>query len=310
MGSMTHSMAQAASAAVPLDVPRWRNALGWTAAVLLGSLFLLSGLWKITDPEGAAIRMAQALLPESLTLAAALAFGIAETVGGVMLFVPRLRRWGAVLTGALLLAFLIYFAINYNALRGADCSCFPWLKRVVGPGFFVGDGLMLGLAAIAGAFSFRPRGLRELALIAGAVTVFAFVSWGVSAVRQTGAKAPDSIVVDGRSYSLQSGKILLFYFDPECMHCFHAAEKMARFHWGATRVIGVPITHPQFAPGFMTDTGMTMPVSSDLEKLRAVFPYTAIPTAIALENGRQKAALVKFEDSEPAAALKGLGFIE
>jgi uncharacterized membrane protein YphA (DoxX/SURF4 family) len=303
-------MAQAASAAVPLDVPRWRNALGWTAAVLLGSLFLLSGLWKITDPEGAAIRMAQALLPESLTLAAALAFGIAETVGGVMLFVPRLRRWGAVLTGALLLAFLIYFAINYNALRGADCSCFPWLKRVVGPGFFVGDGVMLGLAAIAGAFSFRPRGLRELALIAGAVTVFAFVSWGVSAVRQTGTKAPDSIVVDGRSYSLQSGKILLFYFDPECMHCFHAAEKMARFHWGATRVIGVPITHPQFAPGFMTDTGMTMPISSDLEKLRAIFPYTAIPTAIALENGRQKGALVKFEENEPAAALKGLGFIE
>src|SRR5215471_5672287 len=179
--SMTDSMAQAARAAVPLDVSRWRNVLGWTAAVLLGSLFLLSGLWKITDLEGAAIRMAQAHVKESLSLAAALAFGIAETLGGAMLFVPRLRRWGATLTSVLLLAFLAYFAINYNTLRGAECSCFPWLKRMVGPGFFIGDGLMLALAAIAWAFSIRPRGLTDVALIAGAVTVFAFVSWGVSA---------------------------------------------------------------------------------------------------------------------------------
>jgi len=307
---MTDSMAQAARAVVPLDVPRWRNVLGWTAAVLLGSLFLLSGLWKITDPEGAAIRMAQAHVKESLSLAAALVFGIAETLGGAMLLVPRLRRWGAMLTGVLLLAFLAYFAMNYNTLRGAECSCFPWLKRVVGPGFFIGDGLMLALAGIAATFSIRPRGLRAVALIAGAVTVFAFVSWGASAVRQTGTKAPDQIVVDGKPYSLQTGRILLFYFDPECMHCFHAAEKMARFHWGATRVIGVPITHPEFAQGFMTDTGMTMPISSDLEKLRAIFPYTAIPTAIALENGRQKATLVKFEENEPGATLKGLGFVE
>jgi uncharacterized membrane protein YphA (DoxX/SURF4 family) len=307
---MTDSMAQAARAAVPLDVPRWRHALGWTAAVLLGALFLLSGIWKITDPEGAAIRMAQAHVKESLSLAAALVFGIAETLGGAMLFVPRLRRWGAMLTGVLLLAFLAYFAINYNTLHGAECSCFPWLKRVVGPGFFIGDGLMLALAGIAATFSIRPRGLRAVALIAGAVTVFAFVSWGVSAARQTGAKAPDQIAVDGKPYSLQTGRILLFYFDPECMHCFHAAEKMARFHWGATRVIGVPITHPEFAQGFMTDTGMTMPITSDLEKLRATFPYTAIPTAIALENGRQKATLVKFEENEPGETLKALGFVE
>ena len=25
-------------------------------------------------------------------------------------------------------------------------DCFPWLKRAVGPGFFVGDAIMLGLA--------------------------------------------------------------------------------------------------------------------------------------------------------------------
>ena len=63
-----------------------------------------------------------------------------------MILVPRLRRWGALVLGALLVAFMGYFAIHYNALRGADCSCFPWLKRVVGPGFFVGDAVMLLLS--------------------------------------------------------------------------------------------------------------------------------------------------------------------
>ena len=92
--------------------------------------------------------MVQAKVPESLGLAAALFFGIVETVGAVMILVPRLRRWGAVVLGALLLAFLGYFAIQYNTLRGADCSCIPWLKRVVGPGFFVGDGVMLLMALL------------------------------------------------------------------------------------------------------------------------------------------------------------------
>ena len=80
-------------------------------------------------------------------MAGALIVGVAETIAGVLLLVPRLRRWGAMLSGALLIIFVVYFGINYNALRGQDCSCFPWLKRAVGPGFFIGDGAMLALAA-------------------------------------------------------------------------------------------------------------------------------------------------------------------
>ena len=182
MWSMNDSMAQADSDRMPLDVPRWRSLLGWTGAVVLALLFYISGLWKITDPQGAAVRMAQARVPESLSLAAAVTFGIVETVAATLLIVPRLRRWGAALTGVLLLAFLFWFALHYNALRGADCSCFPWLKRVVGPGFFIGDGLMLALALAAGFFSPRPHGLRGVALITGAVVVFALVSWGVATV--------------------------------------------------------------------------------------------------------------------------------
>jgi hypothetical protein len=272
-------------------------------------MFLLSGLWKITDVQGTAVRMVQAKVPESLGLAAALFFGIVETVGAVMILVPRLRRWGALVLGALLLAFLGYFAIQYDTLRGADCSCIPWLKRVVGPGFFVGDGVMLLMALFAGVGSRRPQGLRAVALIAAAVTVFAGVSYGVGAARQTGTRAPESILVDGRPYSLEHGKVFLLYFDPACMHCFESAQRMSKMHWGDTRVVGVPISQAQFATQFMQDTGFHMAITTDRDKLKEVFPYAGVPAGVAIENGRQKAALIKFDGEEPAATLKQLGLI-
>ena len=190
---MNDSMAQLSPGLVRTDVPGWRSGLSWVSSLVLCALFLLSGLWKITDIQGTAVRMVQAKVPDSLGLPAALFFGIVETVGAVMILVPRLRRWGALVLGGLLLAFLGYFAIQYNTLRGADCSCIPWLKRVVGPGFFVGDGMMLLLAFFAGLGSRRPEGLRAVALIAAAVAVFAGVSYGVGAARETGTRAPESI---------------------------------------------------------------------------------------------------------------------
>jgi uncharacterized membrane protein YphA (DoxX/SURF4 family) len=208
-----------------MDVPGWKSGLSWVSSLLLCAVFLSSGLWKITGVQGWAVRMVQAKVPEPLGLAAALTVGIAETVGAAMILVPRLRRWGALLLGALLVAFMGYFAIQYNALRGADCSCFPWLKRVVGPGFFVGDGVMLALAVLAGLGSRRPQGMRTVALILAAVAVFAGVSYGVGAARETGTLAPESVLVDGRPYSLEHGKVFLFYFDPACMHCFESADR-------------------------------------------------------------------------------------
>ena len=306
---MNDSMAQPGPGLVRTDAPGWKSALSWVSALLLCALFLLSGLWKITDVQGTAVRMVQAKVPEQFGLAAALFFGIVETVGAVMILVPRLRRWGALALGAMLLAFLGYFAIQYDTLRGADCSCIPWLKRVVGPGFFVGDGVMLLLAVFAGLGSRRPEGLRAVALIAAAVTVFAGVSYGVGAARQTGTRAPESILVDGRPYSLKHGKVFLYYFDPACMHCFESAQRMSKMHWGDTRVVGVPISQGQFATQFIADTGFHMAITTDRDKLKEVFPYAGVPAGVAIENGRQKAALVKFDGEEPAATLKQLGLI-
>ena len=305
---MNDSMAQPREGFGALELPGWKTALSWVAAALIALLFLASGLWKITDVQGAALRMAQAKVPESLSQAAALLFGIAETVGAVLILVPRFRRWGAIVTGLLLVAFLIYIGINYNALRGEECSCFPWLKRAVGPGFFIGDGIMLLLAVCAGIWSKRPESLRSAVLILGAVSVFALVSYGVAEVRQTGTKAPDTTMADGQPYSLQHGKIFLFFFDPQCMHCFDAAKRMSQLAWGDTRIVAVPVEMPQYAAQFLRETGLKAVSSTEFQKLAPIFSYTAYPFGVALENGREKAPLTKFEGEEPAATLKQLGF--
>jgi len=287
----------------------WKNTLSWVGAILLALVFLVSGLWKLTDAPGAAVRMAQARVPQSLSLLAAVGFGIAETFAGVLLLVPRFRRWGAMLGGALLVAFMIFVAINYNALRGEDCSCFPWVKRAVGPAFFTGDGIMLALAVLAGAWAPRARSLRAAMVVLGAVALFAAGSYGVAAMRQTGTKAPDTVTVNGKPYSLQEGKILIFYFDPECLHCLDAARRMAKMNWDDTRIVAVPINVPQFAQGFLDDTHLKAVISDDLPQLKKIFPYVSAPAGVALVNGREKMALTQFEDPEPAEALKKIGFI-
>ena len=287
----------------------WKTTLSWVSAILLALVFLVSGLWKLTDAPGAAVRMAQARVPQSLSLAGAIGFGIAETFTALLLLAPRFRRWGAWLGGALLIAFMIFIGINYNALRGAECSCFPWVKRAVGPGFFIGDGIMLALAVLAGVWARRAQSMRYAMLILGAVTLFAAGSYGVAAMRQTGTKAPDTVTVNGKPYSLQEGQILIFYFDPECLHCLDAAKRMSKLNWGDTRIVAVPINVPQFAQGFLDDTHLNAVLSNDLPQLKKIFPFVSAPAGVALVNGREKMALTQFEEPEPVDTLKKLGFI-
>jgi uncharacterized membrane protein YphA (DoxX/SURF4 family) len=310
MDIMNDSMAQREESLLPLDLPTWKSALNWIAATLTSLLFIVAGLWKITDPISAAARLAQAKVPENLSLPAALVLGISETVAAVLVLVPRFRRWGAWLGSALLVAFMIYIAINYSALRGAECNCFPWIKRAVGPGFFIGDAVMLLLALIAGFWARPSQSKRSAVIVLCAVTVFALVSYGASAVRQHGIQAPATITVDGKPFSTQQGRVVIFFFDPECMHCFDVAKRLSQLDWIDTKIVGVPTVHPQFAPDFLHDTGLKAGISTDIVLLKKTFPFGDPPFIAALENGRQKAPVTKFEDPEPAATLRQLGFVK
>lgn len=310
MGSMEDSMAQASPAAVLVDLPAWKNAVAWACAVLIGVFFIGAGLWKLTDHLGAATRMTQALVPASLSVATALLFGITEVFGGILLLVPRYRRWGALLCSGLLVAFMVYIGWNYTALQGMDCSCFPWLKRAVGPAFFWSDGAMLVMAALAGWWAHRSEGLRGAGLIFGAILILAGAAYGITESRQTGTRAPDSITVEGQPYSLQQGKILLYFYDPECSHCNDAARRLSKHTWKDVKIIGLATRVPQFAAYFMESTGLKGVNSPDHAALKAIFPFGDPPYAVVLEHGRMKAGLQRFDDVEPEGTLRNLGFIE
>ncbi len=84
---------------------------------------------------------------------------------------------------------------------------------------------------------------------------------------------------------------------------------MARLDWGDTKVVAVPVEQPQYASQFLERTGLRAVVTTDFQKLAPVFSYTAYPFGVALEGGREKAPLRKFEGEEPATTLKQLGFV-
>jgi len=296
---------------VPEPPAAWKSWLGWTCAVALALLFLVSGFWKLLDPLATEQRMVQMLFPRQIALLVAIGVGITEAWAGVMILVPRWRKWGAVLCGLLLLAFMVYMGVNYARLTGEDCSCFPWLKRVVGPAFFISDAAMLLAALVAGVWARSAEGWKPAAAALGAIVVFGGAVYGMTTLQQTGVLAPASVIVDGKPHSLHEGRVIIFFFDPECMHCFAGAQRMSKYAWKSeVKVLAIPTVNPQWAGSFLKDTGLQALVSKDVKPLREVFPFTDPPYGIALEGGRQVAALPFFDEKEPVTVLRTLGWVQ
>ena len=307
-------MSTVQSVAVPAKSVETRSRLKVVAAVsavILSFVFLASGIWKLTDLSGTAERVVQLLVPVSLSVPTAIAAAVAETVTGVLLFVPRFRRWGAWLASVMLIVFMIYFAVLYNRLLGEDCSCFPWVERVVGPVFFISDAAMLVLALAAALWSRKARGLRQAALIAGCLCLAAVASYGVSASRRNGSDVPETAVVDGSPLALRHGRILLYFFDPECMYCYAVAQKMAKQNWGGTRVVVLPTREQRFARAFLDETGLRAGISPDSAALRKAFSFTDPPYAVALDRGKVVATFNsgQMELEDYYQSLKRLGHV-
>lgn len=312
MNESTADPAELGLSTAGIDLPAWKKIIGTSAAVLLGILFFSSGAWKLSDPFWWSQFLTELRFPASLALAGSIALGIGETLGSVLIVVPRFRRWGSCLIALLLLTFIVYIGANYPTLAGKDCHCFPLVKRTIGPGFFVGDGLMLAMAVLAGWWARPSESLRAALVILGTIVVFAGVSFGINSTRETGLKAPTSITVDGKPFSLADGHVFLFFYNPECMHCDAAARRMSKLNWKDTKVVSIPVQDPQFAASFLRDTGLHAGTSNDLDLLRGTFKFVDAPYGVVLERGRQKATITAaaFEDPEPATTLRRVGFIE
>ncbi|MCY4189559.1 MAG: hypothetical protein OXD30_13860 [Bryobacterales bacterium] len=290
---------------------QWTDWLGWAAAVVMAGLWLSAGLWKLTDISGWQVKLTQLLVPARLSLAGTLAVGVAEVVAGVLLLRPAWRRWGGWLSVALLAAFMGYMAVNYQALRGEDCSCFPWLERAVGPAFFWSDAAMLAVALLAVRFS-QPAGKARGAVAAVlAVAVFAALMLGVERLRlQPGLAGIESIRVDGGAHDLRAGKSFLFFFNPSCLHCLHAGQTMAGYDW-LVDFIGIPTQDPDWGPGFLEDAGLTAAkLSPDAERLRETFEFEDVPYGALLKDGVVLERLVLWEEPDLGETLRRHAFID
>src|SRR3954447_17496459 len=159
----------------------WKRTAATVSAILLGLIFLVSGGWKVLSPFKTGELLEQAQVPAGLGVWGAASLGTVELFAAFLLFVPRFRRWGGLLGSALMIFFIAWVASFYHVLAGQECRCFPLIKRTIGPGFFLGDGVMLLLALAAFALSPRVARFKVPAFAFVGLIALAAVSFGVNA---------------------------------------------------------------------------------------------------------------------------------
>ena len=290
----------------------WKRTTAMVCAILLGIIFVVSGGWKVLSPFQTGEVLEQAQVPAGLGVLGAVVLGTVELFAAFLLFTPRFRRWGGALGSLLLIFFIGWIAYYYPVLVGRDCSCFPIIKRAVGPNFFVSDGIMLLLGLAAWAWSPAVKSAKVAGIVLAALAVVAGASFAINTAGRSHVQVPVPLTVDGKPTDLTHGKVFLFFYDPSCMHCDAASKFMSTLNWGDTKVVAIPTVNPQWAASFLHDTKLKASTSLDLEKLRKAFPFVDPPFGVALVDGQAKETFgqAQFNAPLPAPDLKKLGFIK
>jgi hypothetical protein len=281
-------------------------------AILLGILFLISGGWKVLMPFQSGEILEQAQVPAGFGVLGAAALGTLELFAAVLLFVPQFRRLGGLLSAGLMIFFIAWVSFYYHVLVGRECGCFPIIKRAVGPGFFVSDGIMLLMALAVYFWSPKVLKFRVPAFALASVALLACLSFGVAAKSHYGSQIPTPLIVDGKPENLNHGKVFVFFYDPSCEHCDAASKFMSTFAWKDTKVIAIPTVNPQWADAFLHDTHLKASTSLELKKMKQAFPFVDPPYGVALVDGSEKATFnqAQFNKPLPKPELQKLGFVE
>jgi hypothetical protein len=291
-------------------LPAWKITVSHIAAAAVAIIFLATGIAKLVVPFLVQTMFEQLLVPAWASMPLVILLGIAEALGGLLVLMPRYRRWGAWLIALMLVIFMGYIGLRYQALVGRDCSCFPWLKRSVTPALFAEDGVMLVAALVAAWFSRKPTGLRFPVIALTVISVFAGASYSYNTIHQSGIQVPETIAVDGQPFNIRQGHIFLFFYDPACSHCEEAARNMSTYGWKKdVTVIALPTNDPQWAASFLHDTKLVAKTSSDSALLRKLFVFTSPPYGVVLDNGRVKSILTHFDAPEPLPSLQQAGYV-
>ncbi|MEO8049973.1 MAG: DoxX family protein [Acidobacteriota bacterium] len=294
-----------------IELPAWKSIVSHVAAIFVAIIFLGAGIGKMVMPYQFQTMFEQLLIPVWASLPLVILLSIGEALGGLLVLMPRYRRYGAWIITLLCIVFMGYIGLRYQALVGRDCSCFPWLKRAVNPAFFAEDGAMLAAALVAAWFSRKPTSLRFPVIALASISVLAGASLGYNTLHQSGIQVPETIAVDGKPFDIRHGSIFLFFYDPACSHCEEAARHMATYSWKKdVTVIALPTNDPQWAASFLHDTKLVAKTSSDSALLRKLFVFTSPPYGVTLQNGRVKSILTHYDAPEPQPSLQQAGFVD
>lgn len=281
-------------------------------AALVGIVFVVAGAWKILTPFGAGQLLEEMRVPSGWGPVGAVSLGGFELLAAFLLFMPAYRKWGALLSVALYIFFIGWIGYYYPLLAGKECSCFPIIKRAVNPMFFAEDALMLLLALVAFLYSAPVRRMRGAALAILILAAFAGTSFAVNTVERGKAEVPTPVIVDGKPVDLTHGKVLLFFYDPSCMHCDAAARFMSTLPWNDVQIVSIPVINPQWAASFLHDTHLNAETSLEFDKLKKAFPFGDPPYGVALVDGRVKDRFgpVQFTPPQPRDQLKAIDFLK
>lgn len=136
----------------PEDVaPKWMAATGWIGRLVAGGVFVFAGVHKLLDPVAFAADIAnyQAFPDWTLNLAATVVPAV-EILAGLAVLMGFKRRAGALVLGALNLAFMALILSVIMRDIDLSCGCFgkaAEASEVGWPAFFRDLGLMLAIVA-------------------------------------------------------------------------------------------------------------------------------------------------------------------
>lgn len=195
----------------------------WVLAVALAAFFALTGILKLYSPSEDAMRVMATGVSASYALTFAVLLGGAEVFAGILLLFPAWRRYGAALTGLLLVAFISYMAVRYEELKGADCGCVPGVFEPLGPKFFIRDGAILAVAIIVFLLARRPAAAQRRSLAVPLVVLLVILgAGGASALLETRLHAGDTLTLHVRTANGSTAEqvlsprstTLLYFYDP------------------------------------------------------------------------------------------------
>src|SRR5579871_5538514 len=101
--------------------------IGNIQSLIVGCVFLWSGVWKLFSPQARAIVRRSALaklVPDPrLVQFGYVVLGVCETLLALLLLLPPHRGWAMVLASALSAGFVIYLALALRYAPERPCAC-------------------------------------------------------------------------------------------------------------------------------------------------------------------------------------------